>query len=138
MGACRCIAAGVVAVPVAIEETTMAANRTLSRRRLLGLHRTAPDPRSVGRPMVFRPQDGPAGDVLVCVFLRGGADGLHLVAPYGDTAYYSQRPRIAVPRPDDSTVPADQRGVRLDSFFTLSPALSSLHEAYHAGHLAII
>ena len=51
-----------------------------------------------------QPSKGPAGDVLVCLFLRGGADGLHLVAPYGDEGYYAGRPRIAVPRPDDTRV----------------------------------
>jgi uncharacterized protein (DUF1501 family) len=92
----------------------------------------------VARRMVFQPTAGPAGDVLVCLFLRGGADGLHLVAPYGDTAYYTERPRIAVPRPDDRSVPAAERGVALDGFFALNPALAPLHEAYQAAHLAVV
>src|SRR5262249_21976607 len=79
-----------------------------------------------------------AGDVLVCLFLRGGADGLHLVAPYGDPAYYAQRPRIAVPRPDDRRVPAEQRGVMLNDFFALNPALTPVHAIFQAGRLAIV
>lgn len=35
------------------------------------------------------------GPVLVVVFLRGGADGLHLVVPHGDDDYYRARPSIA-------------------------------------------
>ena len=41
-------------------------------------------------------------DVIVSVFLRGGADGLSLCAPFGDPLYYSGRPTIAIPRPDSS------------------------------------
>jgi uncharacterized protein (DUF1501 family) len=88
--------------------------------------------------MLFRPQDGPPGDALVCIFLRGGADGLHLVAPYGDAAYYAERPRIAVARPDDRGAPRERRGVALDGFFALHPTLAPLQEAYRAGHLAIV
>jgi uncharacterized protein (DUF1501 family) len=35
---------------------------------------------------------------LVVVFLRGGADGLNLVAPLEDDGYYRARPRIAIGR----------------------------------------
>jgi uncharacterized protein (DUF1501 family) len=88
--------------------------------------------------MVFQPGAGPAGDVLVCLFLRGGADGLHLVAPYGDDGYYAGRPRIAVPRPDDTRAAAAERGLPLDGFFALHPLLAPLHEIYRAGRLAIV
>lgn len=109
-----------------------------SRRQILGLPHPPLVERSANRQLVFQPREGPAGDVLVCLFLRGGADGLHLVAPYGDPAYYAQRPRIGVPRPDDRRIPAAQRGVALDGFFALNPALSPLREPYQAGHLAIV
>src|SRR3989442_14994717 len=109
----------------------------LSRRQMLGLGHPLPRDRSVKRRMLFRPRDGPGGDVLVCLFLRGGADGLHLVAPYGDPAYHAQRPRLAVPRPDDGRSPAAQRGVVLDDFFALNPALAPLEAVYRAGRLAI-
>ena len=39
----------------------------------------------------------PASSVLVVLSLRGAADGLSLVVPYQDPAYYQARPRIAVP-----------------------------------------
>ncbi len=39
-----------------------------------------------------------AGNVMVVLSLRGGADGLSLVVPHGDHHYYAQRPRIAVPK----------------------------------------
>ena len=34
---------------------------------------------------------------LVLVTLYGGNDGLNTVIPYGDSRYYTVRPRIAVP-----------------------------------------
>ena len=37
------------------------------------------------------------GRVLVVLSLRGAADGLSLVVPHGDPAYYAARPRIAIP-----------------------------------------
>ncbi|MEZ5584085.1 MAG: hypothetical protein R3F37_16305 [Candidatus Competibacteraceae bacterium] len=29
-------------------------------------------------------QTGQGGDILVCIFQRGGADGLNIVVPFGD------------------------------------------------------
>jgi uncharacterized protein (DUF1501 family) len=82
------------------------------------------------------PHLGPAGDTLVCIFLRGGADGLNMVVPHGDDAYYSHRPLIGIPRPDDNR--ADGRTVDLDGFFGLHPALAMLHDIYAAGDMAFI
>ncbi len=36
---------------------------------------------------------------LVVLFQRGAADGLNIVVPHGESAYYSMRPSIAIPRP---------------------------------------
>ena len=41
----------------------------------------------------------PKGKTLVCLFQRGAADGLNVVVPHGESAYYDMRPTIAVPRP---------------------------------------
>lgn len=81
-------------------------------------------------------QAGPAGDMLVAVFLRGGADGLNIVVPHGDEAYYAHRPTIAIPRPDD--IKAQRRALDLDGFFGLHPALEPLHAIYSAGGLALV
>ena len=42
---------------------------------------------------------GSGPKVLVKIFLRGGADGLNLCVPYGDSDYYNLRGGIALPRP---------------------------------------
>ena len=80
------------------------------------------------------PQVGPRGDTLVCIFLRGGADGLNVIIPHGDENYYTLRPTIGVPRPDDSKAKA--KVLDLDGFFGLHPALGALKPIYDAGKLA--
>ena len=83
------------------------------------------------------PHVGPAGDTLVCIFLRGGADGLNMVVPHGDEQYYAHRPLIGIPRPDDNRA-VDGRTVDLDGFFGLHPTLAPLHDIYAAGDMAFI
>lgn len=83
------------------------------------------------------PHVGPAGDTLVCIFLRGGADGLNMIVPHGDDEYYAHRPLIGIPRPDDNRA-GDGRTVDLDGFFGLHPALATLHDIYAAGDMAFI
>lgn len=83
------------------------------------------------------PHVGPAGDTLVCVFLRGGADGLNMVVPHGDDEYYAHRPIIGIPRPDDNGA-SDGRAVDLDGFFGLHPALASLQDIYAAGDMTFV
>jgi uncharacterized protein (DUF1501 family) len=71
--------------------------------------------------------------VLVKVFLRGGADGLNLCAPYGDSQYYNLRGGIALPRPG-------QAGgvVNLDGYFGMHPELAPLEPWFRDGRLAFV
>ena len=63
-------------------------------------------------------QRGGRKKVLVAIFQRGAADGLNVVVPYGEQAYYDMRPTIAVARPKNG----EQGGViELDGFFGLNP-----------------
>jgi uncharacterized protein (DUF1501 family) len=66
---------------------------------------------------------------LVVVFQRGAADGLNIVVPHGEGAYYSMRPSIAIPR---------QSVIDLDGFFGLHPSLSPLVPLFEQKHLAIV
>jgi len=86
--------------------------------------------------MAFRPPNqGAPGDVLVCIFLRGGIDGLSAVVPFGDGAnYYDIRPTIAVPEPGS----ADNAAIDLDGYFSLNPALAPMYDIYSAGKLAVV
>ena len=78
------------------------------------------------------------GDTLVVMFLRGGADGLNIVAPYGDDHYYKLRPNLALPGPNDKKSSAGARVVRLDDFFGLHPALGSLRPVLDSGQLTAV
>ncbi|HYH71954.1 MAG TPA: DUF1501 domain-containing protein [Nocardioides sp.] len=69
------------------------------------------------------------GSVLVLLSLRGAADGLSLVVPHGDPAYYAARPRIGVPH---SALLAP------DPMFGLHPALAPLLPMWNAGSLAAV
>ena len=71
----------------------------------------------------------PATSVLLVLSLRGAADGMSLVAPYGDPVYYAARPRIAIPQ---SALLAK------DGFFGLHPSLKPLLPMWTAGTLAAV
>ena len=79
-------------------------------------------------------QQSGRGKVLVVVFQRGGMDGLNVVIPFKDRAYYSLRPSIAVAEPASG----EQRAIDLDGFYGLHPALAPLKNIYDKGQLAII
>src|SRR5438132_5687992 len=59
--------------------------------------------------------------VLVAIFQRGAVDGLNVVVPYGEQAYYDARPTIAVPRPG-----VEGSAIDLDGFFGVHPSLASI------------
>jgi uncharacterized protein (DUF1501 family) len=81
-----------------------------------------------------RAQQGNRGKVLVVVFQRGGMDGLNVVIPFKDRAYYALRPSIAVAEP----AAGEERAIDLDGYFGLHPALAPLKNIYDKGHLAIV
>ena len=110
----------------------------LSRRHFLGLTSGALAAAAVPGwlPRVVLAQEH-AGDrdVIVSIFLRGGADGLTLCVPHAESSYYQLRPTLAVPDPDSSD---PNRATDLDGFFGLPPAMTPLLEAYQDGALALI
>ncbi len=81
------------------------------------------------------PHQAARGDVLVCVFQRGGMDGLNALVPMGDSDYYRLRPTIAIGAPKAGD---DKSAIDLDGFFGLHPALAPLKQIYDAGQLAPI
>lgn len=74
-------------------------------------------------------------DVIISIFMRGGADGLSLCAPFYDIEYYNGRPTIAIPRPDSS---AATKGIALDDKFMFPQAMASLVEPFTAKDLLLI
>ncbi len=84
---------------------------------------------STASPQLSLSGNGDERQSLIVVFLRGGADGLNMVAPFEDDGYHKARPRIAIKK-DDS--------VPLDDFFGLNPLLQELERPYKDGSLAVI
>src|SRR5258708_29346463 len=75
--------------------------------------------------LAFAPKNrAPRGDVLVCVFLRGGADGLNIIVPHGEDAYYKARPAIHLARPDDKSADDPKKTPALARFLRTHPAIS--------------
>jgi len=66
---------------------------------------------------------------LVVIFQRGAADGLNIVVPHAEPAYYAMRPTINIPQ---------QSVLDLDGFFGLHPAMSSFQPLWDQKHLAIV
>jgi uncharacterized protein (DUF1501 family) len=66
---------------------------------------------------------------LIVIFQRGAADGLNIVVPHGERAYYAMRPSINIPR---------NAVIDLDGFFGLHPSLSPLHPLWKQRQLAIV
>ena len=78
--------------------------------------------------------DGTRRKRLVVLFQRGAADGLNIVVPHGESAYYSMRPSIAIPRPNRG----QESSIDLDGFFGLHPSLASFKPLWDQKHLAIV
>jgi len=76
-----------------------------------------------------RPVGPSARPILVCLFQRGAVDGLNMIVPHGEPAYYQERLRIAVPAGDV---------VDLDGHFGLHPSLAPLKELWDNKSLAAI
>jgi uncharacterized protein (DUF1501 family) len=71
--------------------------------------------------------------ILVTIFQRGAADGLNMVAPFGDSEYYNLRRSIAIQKPNQTDGAVD-----LDGFFGLHPSLKPLEAFWANKQLAVI
>jgi uncharacterized protein (DUF1501 family) len=111
----------------------MTMNTALNRRSLLALTAAAAGVRLIpfGRSAFAASASG--GKRLVVVFLRGAVDGLNVLVPYGESAYYDARPTIAI------APPGRDGGARdLDGHFGLHPALAALMPFWKDGSLAFV
>lgn len=102
----------------------------MNRRRFLALAAACA---SVAAPSV-RAAAPTAPKRLVVVMLRGAVDGLSVVVPYGEDAYYEARPSIAIAKPDAP----DGAGLALDGHFALHPALAGLMPLWRDKQLAFV
>ncbi len=88
-----------------------------------------------GTRLAFADPAEPAkGDVLVYLFLRGGADGLSIVPPVAYPSYYSLRIQdgFDISVPESLALPIDH------PVFALHPAMAPLLPYWDAGEMAIV
>lgn len=78
----------------------------------------------------------PVRDTIVVVFMRGGADGLQMVAPAGDRDYIANRPNIRLPTSGSNA------GLGIGTLdgvdFFLHYAAPELKKLYDQGSLAVV
>jgi uncharacterized protein (DUF1501 family) len=73
--------------------------------------------------------------ILIAIFQRGAVDGLSMIVPHGDPAYYSARGSIAIGPPAKN---AADTTIDLDGFFGLHPALEPLQSLWDDRRLAVV
>src|ERR1022692_1195403 len=103
--------------------------RVFLRNSALAVVGTAAVPAFLTRAAYAAESIGGKNKRLVVIFQRGAADGLNIVVPHGEQAYYAMRPSINIPRKDV---------LDLDGFFGLHPSMSDLQPLWKQGHLAIV
>jgi uncharacterized protein (DUF1501 family) len=77
--------------------------------------------------------DGGGQKRLIVILLRGAVDGLNVVVPYAEEAYYQERRSIAIAPPGKP-----DGALTLDEHFALHPALASMMPMWTERRLAFI
>jgi uncharacterized protein (DUF1501 family) len=103
--------------------------RIFLRNSALAVVGTAAIPSFLTRAALGSVESGSKTKRLVVIFQRGAADGLNIVVPHAERAYYAMRPSINIPR---------QEVLDLDGFFGLHPSLASFQPLWNQRHLAIV
>jgi len=112
----------------------MFSRRLFLKSSAVAMFGTSTAPAWLSRALYAAGAPSPRKKILVAIFQRGAMDGLNVVVPHGEKAYYSLRPNLAIPRPNGT----GDSAIDLDGFFGLHPSLSPLKPVYDAGHLAIV
>ena len=115
----------------------MTSRRIFLRNSALAMVGVGTAPLWLKRALYAADAPSPRKKILVAIFQRGAADGLNVVVPHGEKAYYSLRPTIAIPRPTAGDQHTDA-AIDLDGFFGLHPALAPLKPLFDQRHLAIV
>lgn len=112
----------------------MFSRRLFLKNSALAMFGVGSVPTWLGRALYAGQAPAARKKILIAIFQRGAVDGLNVVVPHGEPAYYSLRPTIAIPRPD-----ATERAViDLDGHFGLHPSLSALKPLWDKQQLAIV
>src|SRR5256885_1978315 len=113
----------------------MTSRRIFLRNSALAMVGAGTAPLWLQRALYAADAPSPRKKILVAIFQRGAADGLNVVVPHGEKAYYGLRPTIAISRPAAGNAEA---AIDLDGFFGLHPSLAPLKALYEQQHLAIV
>jgi uncharacterized protein (DUF1501 family) len=103
--------------------------RVFLRNSALAVVGTAAVPSFLTRAALGAVESGSRPKRLVVIFQRGAADGLNIVVPHAERAYYAMRPSINVPR---------GQVLDLDGFFGLHPAMSPFLPIWNQRHVAVV
>ncbi|MGO9123294.1 MAG: DUF1501 domain-containing protein [Terriglobales bacterium] len=103
--------------------------RIFLRNSALAVVGTAAIPSFLTRAAYGSVEPGIGNKRLVVIFQRGAADGLNIVVPHAEPAYYAMRPSINIPR---------NSVIDLDGFFGLHPSLAPFQPLWNQRHLAIV
>jgi uncharacterized protein (DUF1501 family) len=82
-----------------------------------------------GQAAAVAAQAAADGKILVVLELSGGNDGLNTVVPYGDDAYYKNRPKIGI---------APNQVRKIDEHFGFNRGMTGFERLYKNGNLAIV
>ncbi|MBT4520268.1 MAG: DUF1501 domain-containing protein [Halieaceae bacterium] len=85
-------------------------------------------------PRIGWAMDGQSDNILITVFLGGGADGLNIIAPVGEGNYFDLRPTLALKAPGSG----EGSSLDLDGFYAMHEAMGKLHTRFHSGELAVV
>jgi uncharacterized protein (DUF1501 family) len=116
----------------------MSTRRVFLRNSALAMVGVGSAPLWLQRAVYAAGAPAPRKKILVAIFQRGAADGLNIVVPHGEKAYYTLRPTIGVPRPTADSEKSQDGAIDLDGFFGLHPSLSPVKPLFDQGHLAIV
>src|SRR6202011_312956 len=72
---------------------------------------------------------GQDGTILVVLQMAGGNDGLNMIVPFADDAYYRARPRLGL---------AADKLLKIDNHAGLNGKLAGFEKIFDEGHVAIV
>src|ERR1022692_4215794 len=106
----------------------MTTRRIFLRNSALAMVGMGTAPLWLQRALYAKDAPSPRKKILVAIFQRGAADGLNVVVPHAEKAYYALRPTISIPRPTAAADKRDDAAIDLDGFFGFHPALAPRSE----------
>ena len=112
----------------------MLSRRFFLRNSALAIFGVGSAPGWLSRAVYARDAPVARKKIFITIFQRGAVDGLNMVIPHGDPAYYAARPSIAIPRPGAS----EGAALDLDGYFGLHPSLGALKPLWDKKQLAIV